>query len=166
MIKTQRDVASFVLRFTQDLWQDMQGEPRVQWRGQIRHVQGDAETRFTDFAEAVRFIQLQLAQLTLEAVSGGSELDQSKALQESFKLWEQFASSYTNMMFEAMERTFSQSEALKKQMDETVERALKGWQLPVQADQGQIVKALNNLQAQIQTLTDKVESLEKALQKK
>ena len=32
IMKAQRDIASFVLRFTQELWQDPQGEPRVEWR--------------------------------------------------------------------------------------------------------------------------------------
>ncbi|RME44517.1 MAG: hypothetical protein D6791_12995 [Chloroflexi bacterium] len=163
MMKTQRDVASFVLRFTQELWQDAQGDPHIQWRGQIRHVQGDEETRFTDFTDAVAFMQRYLTQLTLDALPGGDKVDEEKVLRESFKLWEQFASSYTDMMFEAIERTMKQSEAFKQQMDEAVENALKAWQLPVQSDQRQIIEALNGLQAQVQALAEKVENLEKAL---
>ena len=49
-----RDVASFVLRFTQDLYEDEAGEPRVRWRGHIRHVQSDADARFTDDEGAKR----------------------------------------------------------------------------------------------------------------
>ena len=35
------NIASFMLRFTQEMWRDMQGEPHIRWRGHIRHVQGD-----------------------------------------------------------------------------------------------------------------------------
>jgi len=166
-LNTQRNVASFMLRFTQDLWQDENGEPRVQWRGRINHVQGDEEIAFTDFAEALAFIQGQLTELTLKAIPGGIGMEQEKVLQESFKLWEQFASSYSNMMFEAMERTIKQSKAIKEQMDEAVEGALKGWKMPApqKEDQGQLLELLKDMHKQIQTLTEKVEKLEKKLEK-
>ena len=89
--------------------------------------------------------------------------DQEKTLHESFKLWENFASSYTNMMFEAMEQTMKQSEAFKERMDDAVKESLKAWRPPAQTDPGQVVEALQALQAQIQALTDKVDSLEKAV---
>lgn len=166
MIKPQNNVASFVLRFTQEMWQDAQDEPHVQWRGHIRHVQGDEEDRFTDFAEAVAFIQRYLAQLTMEAIAGGQNMNQEKVLQESFKLWEQFASSYTGMMFEAIEQTVKQSQTFKEQIDQATQRALKAWQFSGQSDQKQMVEVLRSLQAQIEALTAKVEKLEETLQAK
>ncbi len=165
MTKTH-NIASFVLRFTQELWQDMQGEPHVRWRGHIRHVQGDEEDRFTDFAEAVAFIQRYLTQLTLDSLAGDESMSQEKVFQESFKLWEQFASSYTDMMAEAMEQTIKQSEAFKEQVDQATEKAFNAWQLPSQPGQEKVLDALENLQNQIQTLTDRVEKLEKELQQK
>ena len=62
MTDTQRDVASFLIRFTQDLWRSPTGDPQIAWRGHIRHVQGETEETFTDFAEALKFIQDHLAQ--------------------------------------------------------------------------------------------------------
>jgi hypothetical protein len=164
MNKTHNNVASFVLRFTQALWQDTQGEPHVQWRGHIRHVQGDEEGRFTDFAEAVAFIQHTLTQLTLNALPGGSPMSQEKVIRESFKLWEQFASSYSEMMFQAMEQAFKQSEAFRDQMKEVKDQALKAWQFPAPSEQAQILQALAELKAQLQTLAGKVEHLEQKLQ--
>ena len=123
-MKAQRDIASFVLRFTQEQWRDPQGEPRVQWRGHIRHVQGDEEVRFTDFAEAVTFIQRYLMQLTLNSLPGGDQMEQEKVLHESLKLWEQFATSYTNMMFDAMDRAMQQSEVLKEHMEKAAGQAM------------------------------------------
>jgi len=157
------NVASFVLRFTQEMWQDTQGEPHVRWRGHIRHVQGNQEERFTDFAEAVTFIQRYLTELTADSLAGDKNVSQEKIFKESFKLWEQFASSYSNMMFQAMEQTVKQSETLKEQMDEATKRALNAWQLPEQPSEEKVLEALNNLQAQMQALTDKVAKLESEL---
>jgi hypothetical protein len=165
-MRGQNNIASFVLRFTQELWHDSQGEPHIQWRGHIRHVQGNEEGRFTDFAEAVAFIQRYLTQLTMKTVSGGQSLNQEKVLRESFKFWEQFASNYTGMMVEAMEHTVKQSQSFKDQLDQAAERALKAWHLPVQSDQVEIINKLNALQAQVEALTNHVAVLEKALQAK
>jgi murein L,D-transpeptidase YafK len=166
MIKTQNNIVSFVLRFTQELWRDTQGEPHVQWRGHIRHVQNDAEDRFTDFAEAVGFIQRCLTQLMLSSLSEDEKMSQEKILRESFKFWEQFASSYTNMMVEAMEQTVKQSEALQKRLDETTAQALKAWRLPAQPVSEQISDRLNELHSQVQALAERVESLEKAVNRR
>ena len=165
-MNTQRNIASFMLRFTQDLWQDENGEPKVQWRGNIHHVQGEEEATFTDLAEALAFIQKQLTELTLNAIPQGVKMEQEKVLKESFKLWEQFASSYSNMMFDAMERTIQQSQAIKDQMDEAVKQAMQGWQMPAASptdDPSEIVELLKSLQKQIADLTKKVEKLEKTV---
>ena len=160
-----RSIASFLLRFTQDMWRDAVGEPHLQWRGQIRHVQGDSEATFTDFAQAVDFIQDQLTNLTINSITGGNQMEQEKLMRESFKLWEQFASTYSNMMFDAMEKTIKQSEAIKEQMDEAVQKAMKGWEMPSFGGQNEVLQALEKLQSQIQALSDKVERLEKELKK-
>lgn len=165
MTNTQRGVTSFVLRMTQDLWRDGQGDPKVQWRGHIRHVQSDEEISFTDFADAVAFVQQHTAKVTLDSVSGGSKMEQEKALRESFKLWQQFASSYTDVMLEAMETSLRQSDAIRQQMDEAVQRSLKTWKAPAPAEQGEVLRALRDLQAQVQALSAKIEGLEKALKK-
>lgn len=164
MTASQNNIASFVLRFTQQVWQDAEGEPHVQWRGHIRHVQGDEEDRFTDFAEAVAFIQHYLTQLTVEALSGGGAMSQERVTRESFKLWEQFASSYTDIMFQSVQQMLKQSETIKEQMAEARNRMIKAWQLPAISADAQLLETLAELKAQVQFLAGKVESLEKTLQ--
>jgi DNA anti-recombination protein RmuC len=167
-MKTQRDIASFVLRFTQDLWQDPYGEPRVQWRGHIRHIQGDEETHFTGLAEALSFIQQKLVKHTLdvlEALPGDVEMDQQKTLRESFKLWEDLTSSYTNLMFDVAQRTIEQSDAFQAQVGEMMRAALQTWPHPSQADQAKLTARLEALQAQMQTLAQQVAAMEKAQRK-
>lgn len=163
----ERGIASFVVRFVQERWRDTQGEPHLQWRGQIQHVQGSEEAPFTDFADAVAFMQQHLNQLTSNALPGGTKMEQEKMMRESFKLWEQFTSTYSNMMLEAMEKNLKQSEAIKQQVDEAIQQAMKGWQMPGQAGAGnaQLIEAIGGLQAQIQALTTKIDGLEKTIKK-
>lgn len=158
------NVASFVLRFTQEMWQDTEGEPHIQWRGHIRHVQGDEEVRFTNFTDAVMFIQRYLTKLALDGSSRGEPLNQGKVLRESFKLWKQFTSSYTDMMFQMLEQNIDHTETFREYMDEAVENVLKAWQLPMHQDQKQLIETLDHMQQQLQALSDKVDRLEQTIQ--
>jgi hypothetical protein len=162
MSDTQRDIASFMIRFTQDLWRDTNGSPEIQLRGRIRHVQGDEEIMFTDFSDVIRFIQGHLAQLTLNALPGGNRLDQEKALKESFKIWDDFTESYTNMLFDAMERTIDQSDAIKRQMEKTVEETVRVWQ-PQGRGVEEVASSLKILSEQLQGLTDRIGKLEELI---
>jgi hypothetical protein len=47
-------IASFVLRFTQELTSGT--KPAAPWRAVIRHVQSDEEMHFTEMNEALAFI--------------------------------------------------------------------------------------------------------------
>lgn len=162
-MQTQRDVASFMLRFTQDMWRSATGEPNLQWRGTIRHVQGEEEASFTDFAEAVRFIQRHLTQLTLDALPGSTEKEQDQALRHGLRLWEEFTASYTNMVFEAIEHTLDQSEAFRRRMNQAI-RATLGSEAPApaRADADDLSASLSELNARLQELSAKVEKLEQA----
>lgn len=166
-MSNDRNIASFVLRFTQELWEDAQQEPHVRWRGHIRHVQGEEENRFTDFAEAASFMQRHLTQLTIDSLTKKQEgISQEKIMLESFKLWEQFTSSYTNMMFSAMEQGIKQSKAFKDQIDETREKILRAWQLPFNPNSNgddQLDQEVNRLQMQVSELAQRVQELEEKL---
>lgn len=159
MTKVQRDIASFVLRFTQELWQDARGEPQVQWRGYIQHVQSDQETRFSHFAEAVEFVQQRLAELTLQSVQDNRAIDQEKAMRSSLAFWEEFASNYANVLFEAMEQSLRQSVAIKKQVDQAIRRAMDGWRLPAASEQRDMIEGLRGLQARMDALAAKIDRL-------
>lgn len=160
------NIASFVVRFTQELWRDADKEPHIRWRGQIRHVQGEEEDRFTDFAEAAVFMQRHLTKMTLDNLSVNGMVSQEKMLQESFKLWEQFATSYTKMMFQAMDQGIRQSKAFQEQVEETREKILSAWQLPFQWNDDQIVETMKEMQGQLESLSKRLDDLEKRLAEK
>ncbi|MGD1994582.1 MAG: hypothetical protein PVI59_15410 [Anaerolineae bacterium] len=157
-MKGQRDIASFVLRFTQDLWEDAQGEPHVQWRGHIQHVQGDDETHFTDFAEAVTFVQRQLMELTLHSLEDSRVENREKVLRKSFEIWEEFASSYANVMFEAVDQTVEWSGAFQERVERAVHQALDALRPP--SDEERIQEGLSRLHGQMQRLAEKIDQLE------
>jgi hypothetical protein len=179
-MKGQRDTASFVLRFTQDLWRDPEGDPRIEWRGHVRRVQDGEELRFTDLADAMNFIQESLLQLTMNAVPKEDKMYQDKAMRESLKIWEKFAENYTTIMVDAMQQTMKQSESFQRQLKDAVEQTMKPWWLmgfptpketkPSESDttgaQAQILQTLAALQAQIGMLSEKVTNLEAQLQEK
>lgn len=163
MVEDRRSIASFMIRFTQHIWRDGEDEPQVQWRGQINFVQGDEEIAFTDLAEALKFIQHHLTQLTKEATFGENVQDQEKVLEKSYVLWEQFAETYSNMVFDAMRSTIDQSEAIQSQMNEAVGSALKSWQLPRAEGSAGIASAIDDLNSQVQKLVEKIAKLDEVL---
>jgi len=71
MTKKADQTASFMVRFNQIIYED-NGESKVQWRGKVSHVQGGEDQSFSDFNDAVKFIQERLADLTLEATKDKS----------------------------------------------------------------------------------------------
>ncbi|RIK44679.1 MAG: hypothetical protein DCC55_01560 [Chloroflexi bacterium] len=173
-MKPQRETASFVLRFTHDLWQDQQGEPRVEWRGQVSRVQDGAELRFTDLAEAISFIKDSLLKLTMGCIPKGDQVYQEKAMQESFKLWERFAQGYTDMIVAAMQRTSKQPQTAQRQPGESPEQPPQSWWLippecppahvldpaTVIENHAQLLQTVTALQAQLEALNAKVAQLE------
>ena len=166
MTETRRDTASFLVRFTQDLWQGEQGEPRITWRGHIRHIQSDRETRFTDFSEAVAFMQQQMQALTegsLAALSEHAQASGKSPFEIGFELWQETATRYTDMVFGAMQQTMKQSESMQKQMDSAMQESLQTWTPAAQAAANPILNALQALQAQIEKLTARIDNLEAAL---
>ncbi|MFN8423855.1 MAG: hypothetical protein U0470_10925 [Anaerolineae bacterium] len=177
-VEVGRDVASFVLRFTQDLYEDEAGESRVRWRGHIRHVQSDADARFTEFADAVAFIQRRLAELTKNAVADRSPADQEQVMADSLQFWERFASGYATMVLDAFSQTMAKSEAVRQQVGEQIERSLTWWTpflgptaggpkppptAPDAPDAAAVLAALGEVAARLRALDEKVTRVEAAL---
>lgn len=169
------DYASFVLRLTQERYRDEAGQPRLRWRGHIRHVQGEEEARFTDFADAVAFIQAQLAELTMEAASAAREPEREQLLEDGFQLWGRVAEQYADLWGEAMRRTMRQSEAYNRQMAEALERSLRAWHPLVPGapappperatgrDGDAVLEALEALRGELRDVARKVDALEARL---
>jgi hypothetical protein len=168
-MKAQRKTASFVLRFTQDLWQDAHGEPFVQWRGQVQRVQDGAELHFCDVADALSFIQTSLLTLTKHCLTKADPTQQTKALQESQKFCGQF--TQTSPLLDT-------DQTPPQLMTSTPHKPINGipaWPLSpsatstqpeittTPADETPSAPYFAAMQAQIESLTAKIRVLEQAL---
>lgn len=123
----QSDIASFVLRFTQDLWRDAAGEPHLRWRGHIRHVQSDADARFTEFADAVAFMRAQLARLTEASVAEAPEADRESVMLASLEIWERFAQTSAEVLAEALKASVDRGESLGREAYDLWTQGLEFW---------------------------------------
>ncbi len=158
MEATNRNIASFLVRFTQDLWQDAAGDPQVRWQGHVRHVQNQTQQNFTEVAEAISFMQDELTTLTLNALETSRTMDREKGLQESMKLWERFANSYTDIVVGSVERGLAQSKALQSQIDDAMQSALSAW--PTQKGEPALEAKVAALESEVAALSKRLAALE------
>ena len=86
MNKKQEQNASFMVRFNQQIFEENE-EAKIQWRGKITHVQDGEEKRFSDFNDALVFMQNKLASLTEEATKHESSEKQESILDKSLSMW-------------------------------------------------------------------------------
>ena len=175
------ETASFVLRFTQKIFQNEQKESEVQWRGNIRHVQGGEEKRFSEFKDVVNFIQEKLADLTIKAMEEKSPEEQKGILSKSFDLWKRMSSTYPKMVIdtikdpkagveqiqEEVNQQFSQVKEEVNQQLTQVKDTLSArldpdaWKPATKNDIQQMMKMMETLSKNVQQLNSKVEKLSK-----
>lgn len=120
MAKRKEETVSFVLRFTQKIFQDEDDSHGVQWRGRIRHVQGNDEQGFSDFDQAVRFMQSKMNKLTAEAIKDKSPEEQEGILSKSLQLWKQMATVAPKVMLETLKDPKGSVEQFSEQVTEQV----------------------------------------------
>jgi hypothetical protein len=118
MAKKKDETVSFVLRFTQKIFDNAEGQPEVQWRGRIRHVQGNEEQNFAEFDDAVRFIQAKMNELTAKAIEGKSPEEQQGILAKSFALWKDMAEAAPRVVLETLRDPKAGIEHLSDQVSE------------------------------------------------
>lgn len=172
MATKKDETASFVLRFTQKVFKNEAGEPQVQWRGNIRHVQGGEEKRFSEFESAVKFMQAKLADLTISAMEDKSPEEQKGILAKSFDLWKRMATEGPKMVMETLKDPKAGVEHLREEVTQAVQEQREqvedfvssrldpdAWKPATKAD-------LRTLMQSITKLSNEVASLNKAMKKK
>lgn len=168
MALKKEETASFVLRFNQKIFQTEEGEPEVQWRGNIRHVQGGEEKRFSEFNEVVNFIQDKLADLTIQAMGDKTPEEQKGILEKSFDLWKKMAATYPKMVMETIKDPKAGVEQFQEQVSQQVSQVgdmisskldPEAWRPATKAD-------LRNVVQLIEQLSQSVKALDQKLQKK
>lgn len=109
-----------MIRFNQKIYQSDAGEPQVQWRGNIRHVQGGDEKRFSEFEDALQFMQQKLTALTMQATEDKSPEEQKGILNKSLNLWKQVKEDYSKIVLETIKDPRGSVEQLQEQVQEQV----------------------------------------------
>ena len=143
-----QDVVSFVLRFVRDAGQENQ----ARWRGKVQHVQGSAERQFSQFSEALAFMQEHMNSAAEAAAKDSAKLAQNNPWLETAKLWGEFVPQYNKLVLENM----SEMSSL--------------WQAPTQANGKEGAETLEptplntkleTLSKQLVALTDAVERVQR-----
>ena len=168
----KEETASFVLRFTQKIFQDSDGKPGVQWRGHIRHVQGGEEKRFSEFEDVASFIQTKLADLTIQAMEDKSPEEQKGILSKSFDLWKKMAFEAPKLVVDTLKDPKKQvaqfqnqinqvGEVISQKIEERVGQSLEidEWRAASKNDCNNLVEMMGKMANSIEALSAKVEEL-------
>ncbi|HRK74961.1 MAG TPA: hypothetical protein PLL64_11850 [Rhodothermales bacterium] len=156
----QSKVVSFMVRFTQQLWQDEKGEPRISWRGSVKHVQGDENINFTDFAEGLSFMQSQLQAITEQTLERYRiEGHPASSMEEGLKIWEDATRRYTEMWVSGWQQSLAGAQQLKTQMDEVVRKTMTPW--PEVINPVVLVEQNRQLKSEVEALKARILELER-----
>ncbi len=174
MATKKDETASFVLRFTQKIFDNDEGDPQVQWRGKISHVQGGEEKRFSEFDEAVKFIQGKLADLTITAIEDKSPEEQKGILAKSFDLWKRMALAGPKMVMDTLKDPKAGVEHIQEQVAAAVQEQAReveelfhakidpdNWKPASKSDVKNLMQTLAQLSSDLADLNKKVDKLSK-----
>lgn len=169
MSKKADQTASFVVRFTQKIFQE-NGEDKVQWRGKISHVQGDEQQNFTDFHDAISFIQEKLAALTLQATEDKSPEEQDGILTKSFEIWKKMAQATPKMIFDTLKDPKKQVAHIQDQIQDQITQVseeisskveIDQWRNATKSDFKKVMESLKTMSKEIKQLNEKIDRLNK-----
>ena len=173
-----QEMVSFVLRFVREAGEEQQ----ARWRGMVKHVQSNTETSFSQFSEALAFMQgyvNEVAQASFEesrrmgegfaeaneyaANAFGANPFAPQALAETTRLW----GDYTKMMMDSMGEAMASGADMTKPMEEMMNATLSAWGLSSKSGSNQEDKAgaTEAMAAEINALNEKIAALEKQLAK-
>lgn len=169
MTKKQEQTASFMVRFHQQIFEE-NGESKIQWRGKISHVQDGDEKRFSDFNDALNFMQTKLAVLTEAATEHETSKKQESILDKSLSMWKTIKDvgprvlkdtikdpkkQFTNLQDEIQDKISVFSEEISEKVH------INEWRNASRSDFNKIQNQIENLSTEIQKLSTKMDTLNK-----
>ena len=163
MAKKADQTASFMVRFNQIIFEE-DGESKVQWRGKVSHVQGGEDKSFSDFKEAVAFIQSKLADLTLEATKHESPEVQDSLLKKSFSLWKTISKEGPKVILETIKDPRKQVANIQDQIsylgEDLMDKVhIDQWRNASRSDFNTIKDSISSLADEIKKLNAKVDAI-------
>lgn len=156
--------ASFLLRFTQNIFEDDKGESNVQWRGKITHVQGNELKNFSEIKDAIDFIQEKLSQLTLSSIEEDASQEEKEGLLiKSMDIWKRLAKNYPKMVVEAIKDPKAQVAQIQEQISSKAEELSNRFQLESYKPTSK--SDVKDLSDKIDKLTKHMDTLQKSINK-
>lgn len=169
MSKKQDQNASFMVRFNQKIFEE-DGESNVQWRGKISHVQGGDEQNFSDFNDALSFMQQKLANLTKEATKDKPKEQQEGILHKSLYMWKTMKAVGPKVLLETIKDPKKQLTQIQGQIqdqisnisDEISEKVhIDEWRNASRSDFKKVKKSISQLSDEIKKLSNKIDTMSK-----
>lgn len=168
MDKKQNQNASFMVRFNQRIFQE-EGESKIQWRGKITHVQDGDEKRFSDFNDALIFMQQKLGELTEKATNHKSSEEQENIIKKSLSMWKTIKAVGPQVIKDTLKDPKKQFENLQDEIqekittfgDEISEKVqIDQWRNASRSDFHEIQNEIASLSAEIKKLAKKIDGLQ------
>ncbi|WP_397447248.1 hypothetical protein [Polaribacter sp. R77954] len=169
MIKKQDQNASFMVRFNQQIFEE-NGDSKIQWRGKITHVQDGDEKRFSDFNDALTFIQNKLSELTEQATKHETSEKQESILDKSLSMWKTIKDVGPKVIRDTIKDPKKQFSHLQDEIqdkitiigDEISEKVqIDEWRNASRSDFNKIQNQIESLSSAIEKLSKKVDTIKK-----
>ncbi|MDP5092741.1 MAG: hypothetical protein NWQ17_05495 [Polaribacter sp.] len=166
MTKKQEQTASFMVRFHQQIFEE-NGESKIQWRGKIVHVQDGEEKRFSDFKDALTFMQQKLNTLTEEATKHQTSEEQENILQKSLSMWKTIKDVGPKVLRDTLKDPKKQFHNLQDQLQDQITTIGEEISEKVQIDQWKNASKsdFNKMQHQIEELASEIKKLSNKIDK-
>jgi len=169
MKKNQEQTASFMVRFNQRIFEE-NGESKVQWRGKITHIQNGDEQRFSDFNDALEFMQQELSNLTEEATKNESSEKQESIVQKSLSMWKTIKDVGPKVLRDTLKDPKKQFTQIQDQIQDQIHTIgeeisekvhVNEWRNASRSDFNKIQNQIEGLSSEIKKLTKKIDSIKK-----
>ena len=168
-MKKQEQNASFMVRFNQQIFEE-NGEANVQWRGKVTHVQDGDEKRFTDFNDALTFMQEKLAELTEKATKHEEQEQQENIIEKSLSMWKTIKDVGPKVIRDTIKDPKKQFSQFQEQVQDQISNIseeisekvqIDQWRKASRSDFQKMQDQIASLSSQIQTLATKIDSINK-----
>jgi hypothetical protein len=169
MTKKQEQTASFMVRFNQRIFEE-NGESKVQWRGKISHVQDGDEKRFSDFNDALTFMQKKLSELTEEATKHQTTEEQESIIHKSLSMWKTIKDFGPKVIRDTLKDPKKQLTHLQDEIQDKISTIgeeisekvqIDQWRNASRSDFNKIQNQIESLSSEMKKLSSKIDSIKK-----
>tara|TARA_B110000091_G_scaffold210065_1_gene252275 strand:- start:154 stop:666 length:513 start_codon:yes stop_codon:yes gene_type:complete len=167
MKKKQEQTASFMVRFNQQIFED-NGESKIQWKGKVLYVQSGDEKRFSDFNDALIFMQQKLGELTEEATKHQTSEEQESIINKSLSMWKTIKDVGPKVFRDTLKDPKKQLTHLQDEIqgkiqtigEEISEKVhIDQWRNASRSDFNTIQKQIETLSSEIKKISTKIDSI-------